>query len=92
VERDRDTGDGVNDEEESTTTVGEVRDLGDVIEIPIVEEEVEVIKRPVVKEVLRIRKRRVTEEHTVEADVREEHLVVKETPDNGRPENDADRD
>jgi len=52
----------------------QVRDLGDVIEVPIVEEEI--VKRPVVKEVLRIRKSSTSEQQTVQGDVRKEHVEV----------------
>ena len=56
---------------------GQVRDLGDVIEVPVIEERM--VKTPVVKEVLRIRKRSVTEQRTVSADLRKEDVdVVKE--------------
>jgi hypothetical protein len=56
--------------------VGEVRDRGDVIEIPIVEDEVEVVRRPVVKEVLRVRKDQVTEQQTIATTVRKERIEV----------------
>jgi uncharacterized protein (TIGR02271 family) len=59
--------------------IGAVRDMGDVIEVPIVEEEV--VKRPVVKEVLRIRKTSVSEERTVSGDVRKEEIEVDESGD-----------
>ncbi len=59
---------------DSGPEIGAVRDLGDVIEVPIVEEEL--VKRPVVKEVLRIRKTQVSEPRTVEADVRKEDVEV----------------
>ncbi len=52
----------------------QVRDLGDVIEVPIVEEEI--VKRPVVKEVLRIRKSSTSEQQTVQGDVRKEHVEI----------------
>lgn len=54
--------------------VGRVRDLGDVIEVPIVEEEL--VKRPVVREVLRIRKRQVTEHQSVSGELRKEEIEV----------------
>jgi Domain of unknown function (DUF2382)/PRC-barrel domain len=60
----------------TSTQVGEIRDLGDVIEIPIVEEELQITKRPVVKEVIRVRKRTVVETRTVEADLRKEDVEV----------------
>jgi len=52
----------------------QVRDLGDVIEVPIVEEEI--VKRPVVKEVLRIRKSSTSEQQTVQGEVRKEHVEI----------------
>lgn len=52
----------------------EVRDLGDVVEVPIVEEEI--VKRPVVKEVLRIHKDTTSDTQTVEGDVRKETVEV----------------
>ena len=52
----------------------QVRDRGDVIEVPIVEEEL--VKRPVVKEVLRIRKSTITEQQQVREDVRKEDLEI----------------
>ena len=51
-----------------------VRDLGDVIEVPIVEEEL--VKRPVVKEVLRIRKHTVTDQQQVNEQLRREDVEV----------------
>lgn len=53
---------------------GGVRERGDVIEIPIVEEEL--VKRPVVKEVLRVRKKRITTPQTVQATLRKENVQV----------------
>ena len=61
--------------------VGKVRDRGDVIEIPIVEDEVEVVRRPVVKEVLRVRKDRVTEQQTIDTTVRKERIEVTQDDD-----------
>ena len=54
--------------------IGRIRDQGDVIEVPIVEEEI--VKRPVVKEVLRIRKDQITEHQQVSDTVRREELAV----------------
>ena len=51
-----------------------VRDLGDVIEVPIVEEEL--VKRPVVKEILRIRKHTVTDQQQVNEQLRREDVEV----------------
>lgn len=50
--------------------IGQVRDLGDVIEVPIVEEVL--VKQKVVREVLRVRKTWVTDSQTVSADLRHE--------------------
>ena len=61
--------------------IGEVRDRGDVIEIPIVEDEVEVVRRPVVKEVLRVRKVQVTEQKTIDTTVRKERIEVAQDDD-----------
>lgn len=76
------------DAEGSAAGIGQVRDLGDVIEVPIVEEEL--VKRPVVKEVLRIRKTQVSDTQTVEGDVRKEDVEVVRggdavVRDNGEP-------
>jgi hypothetical protein len=54
-----------------------IRDRGDYIEIPIVEEEL--VKRPVVKEILRVRKSSLTEATAVGADVRSEDVEVSPT-------------
>jgi hypothetical protein len=59
---------------QSTATA--IRDEGEVVEIPIVEEEL--VKRPVVKEVLRVRKETVTHQQPVETTLRREELVVDE--------------
>lgn len=56
---------------------GQVRDLGDVIEVPIVEEVM--VKKPIVREVLRIRKSQLTEQGTAAADLRSEHVEVVST-------------
>jgi hypothetical protein len=62
---------------DSGQTVGTVRDMGDVIEVPIYEERL--VRQPVVKEVLRIRKTPQTQQQSVEADLRKEEVeVVKE--------------
>lgn len=53
-----------------------MRGTGDVIEVPIIEEEL--VKRPVVKEVLRVRKTPETVQRTVGADVRNEAVDVVE--------------
>ncbi|HEY3282758.1 MAG TPA: hypothetical protein VGN26_10825 [Armatimonadota bacterium] len=49
-----------------------VRDNGDVVDIPIVEEEL--VKRPVVKEVLRVRKTPVSETQHVDTDLRKDDV------------------
>lgn len=59
--------------------MGQIRDLGDVIEVPIVEEEL--VKRPVVKEVLRIRKSALTEQQRVGGEVRKEDIEVNREGD-----------
>jgi hypothetical protein len=66
---------------DSALRIGEVRDRGDVIEIPIVEDEVEVVRRPVVKEVLRVRKVQVTEQKTIDTTVRKERIEVAQDDD-----------
>jgi hypothetical protein len=58
-------------------SVGQVRDLGDVIEVPILEEQV--VKRPVVKEVVRVKKVPKTQQATVSGDVRREDVEVTRT-------------
>lgn len=65
--------------QQDDSSLGAVRDLGDVIEVPIVEEVI--VKRPVVKEVLRIRKRQITEHQTVEGDVRKAEVEVIDLPE-----------
>ena len=57
-------------------TVERTADGGEVVRVPIVEEELVVERRPVVKEVLVIRKRAVRDEQVVEADLRREQLHV----------------
>lgn len=66
--------------EETPADFGKVRDLGDVIEIPIVEEVL--VKRKVIREVLRVRKSQLTEMGTAAADLRKETVdVVSSSPD-----------
>lgn len=62
-------------DEAGTGDIGQIRDLGDVIEIPIVEEVL--VKRAVVKEVLRIRKSSLTDVEVVEGEVRKEDIEVE---------------
>ena len=52
----------------------EVRDLGDVIEVPVVEEVM--VKKPVVKEVLRVKKQDQVDRQTVSGEVRREQVEV----------------
>ena len=66
------------DDRESVRATG-IRDEGDVIEVPIVEEEI--VKRPVVKEVVRVRKETRTRQQPVETTLRREELVVDERGD-----------
>jgi uncharacterized protein DUF2382/PRC-barrel domain protein len=66
------------DDRESVRATG-IRDEGDVIEVPIVEEEL--VKRPVVKEVVRVRKETLTRQQPVETTLRREGLVVDERGD-----------
>lgn len=70
------SGSGGDQDGVSTGDSGRVRDLGDVIEVPILEEKL--VKRPVVTEVLRIRKRSVSEGQMVSSDVRKEDIEVDE--------------
>ena len=62
-------------------TVERTADGGEVVRVPIVEEELVVERRPVVKEVLVIRKRAVRDERVVEADLRREQLHVDRRPE-----------
>ena len=64
-------------------TVERTADGGEVVRVPIVEEELVVERRPVVKEVLVIRKRAVRDERVVEADLRREQLHVDRRPEGG---------
>jgi len=52
-----------------------IRDRGDTIEIPIVEEEL--VKRPVVKEVLRVRKQTVSAQQQVSEELRKEDVEIE---------------
>lgn len=52
--------------------VGQVRDRGDFVEIPVVEERL--VKQPVVTEVVRVHKTHTTDERTASADVRKEDI------------------
>jgi stress response protein YsnF len=50
------------------------RDLGDVVEVPVVEERL--VRQPVVREVVRVTKQSTTETQTVGADLRSEDVQV----------------
>lgn len=65
--------------QEAPEGFGQVRDLGDVIEVPIVEEVL--VKKPIVREVLRIRKRTAVESGVAGADLRRERVEVVSAPD-----------
>lgn len=58
----------------SAEEMRQVRDLGDVVEIPIVEERL--VRQPVIREVVRVRRSSTTEQQTVGADVRREDVEV----------------
>ena len=57
-------------------TVERTADGGEIVSVPVVEEQLVVERRPVVREVVVIRKRPVTEERIVEADLRRERIAV----------------
>lgn len=79
-ERNRPPNDFGDATQEDSTDLGAIRDLGDVIEVPIVEEIL--VKKPVVREVLRIRKSELTEQGVAGADLRKETVeVVSSNPD-----------
>jgi uncharacterized protein (TIGR02271 family) len=73
-------------EAEGEGDVGQVRDLGDVVEIPITEERL--VKQPVVKEVVRVRKNTVSDTRKVSAELRKEDVEVKTEEDVRVREND----
>lgn len=60
--------------EASSPDIGKVRDLGDVIEIPVVEEVL--VKKQVVREVLRVRKSEVVEKSTAQGELRSEDVEI----------------
>lgn len=71
-----DSGEGSSvDTSDERSKPHQVRDLGEVVEIPIVEEVL--VKKPVVREVLRVRKTPATEEVTAAADLRREDVEVE---------------
>ncbi len=59
---------------DSPMVTGQIRDLGDVIEVPVMEEIL--VKKTVVKEVLRIKKSELTETQMVSGDIRREDVEV----------------
>lgn len=59
--------------------VGQVRDLGDVVEIPVIEERL--VKQPVVKEILRVRKHSISDTRDVSAELRKEDVEVETAGD-----------
>jgi len=59
---------------ETIEQLSQVRDLGDVIEVPVVEERL--VRQPYVREVVRVKKSRFTDASTVAADVRKERVEV----------------
>lgn len=61
----------------SPMLTGQIRDLGDVIEVPVMEEIL--VKKTVVKEVLRIKKSELTETQMVSGDIRREDIEVMST-------------
>ena len=67
------------DDTEDAGELGRIRDHGDTIEIPIVEEEL--VKRPVVKEVLRVKKSTITEQRDVTEDLRKEDVEIDQQGD-----------
>jgi len=60
---------------DSPMVTGQIRDLGDVIEVPVMEEIL--VKKTVVKEVLRIKKSELTETQMVSGDIRREDVEVE---------------
>ncbi|MBV9278867.1 MAG: DUF2382 domain-containing protein [Chloroflexi bacterium] len=69
------------DGDTAVSSADQVRDAGNYIEIPIIEERL--VKQPVVKEVLRVRKTQVAEQQTVRTDLRREDVEV--VPDSDVP-------
>jgi Domain of unknown function (DUF2382)/PRC-barrel domain len=55
-------------------SLSQVRDLGDVIEVPVVEERI--VRQPVVREVVRVKKSHFTDASTVAGEVRKESVDV----------------
>lgn len=64
---------------EDAEEIAAIRDRGDTVEIPIVEEEL--VKRPVVKEVLRVRKQTVSEQQQVDEQLRTEDVELEREGD-----------
>ncbi len=78
VPRDIEYSDGVEHLSPNAEDSGEVETLPDgSVSIPIFEEEIVITKRLVVRERVVLRKRTVTEEHLVEADVRQERIEIE---------------
>jgi len=71
---------------ESGGQIGQVRDLGDVVEIPVTEERL--VKQPVVTEVVRVRKNSVSDTQVISADLRKEDVEVESEGDARVREND----
>jgi len=55
-------------------SLSQVRDLGDVIEVPVVEERI--VRQPIVREVVRVKKSHFTDTSTVAGEVRKESVDV----------------
>jgi len=62
---------------DSPMVTGQIRDLGDVIEVPVMEEIL--VKKTIVKEVLRIKKSELTQTQMVSGDIRREDIEVVST-------------
>jgi hypothetical protein len=63
-------------DEHPGVTVQRTADGGEIVRVPVVEEELVVERRPVVKEVIVIRKRAMRDERVVSADLRRERIEV----------------
>lgn len=59
---------------ETVESLGQIREKGDIVEVPIVEERL--VRQPVVTEVVRVKKTRYTDTSTAAADVRKEAVEV----------------
>ena len=67
---------GATRDEHPGVTVQRTADGGEIVRVPVVEEELVVERRPVVKEVVVIRKRAMRDERVVSADLRRERIEV----------------